>query len=152
MDYVERNLLKRLKNYEDVIKMATCILKVKNWSKILRSKDNSLDKNLIQKNVINNNIYIHIYNYIQLDFAIPSIILSEKSKDFWYEKIKREYEKHVKDLALEEAQEKFLLLISSYPMAYCSYFILKLKPPPSPSIKSHEHIDELKFLLEDDDE
>jgi len=51
MDYIEKNLLRRLSNYEDVSLFAALIMKVKYWGKILRSKDNSLSKELIVKNV-----------------------------------------------------------------------------------------------------
>ena len=51
MDYIDKNLLKRLSNYEDVSLFAAIIMKVKYWGNILRSKDNSLNKELIVKNV-----------------------------------------------------------------------------------------------------
>jgi hypothetical protein len=51
MDYIDKNLLKRLSNYEDVSLMAALIMKIKYWGKILRSKDNSLSKELLIKNV-----------------------------------------------------------------------------------------------------
>lgn len=51
IDYIEKNLVRRLRSYDDVSLMAACILKVKNWGKLLRSKDNSLNKDLITKNV-----------------------------------------------------------------------------------------------------
>lgn len=53
MDYIEKNILRRLCNYEDVSLFAALVLKVKYWGKILRSKDNSLTKELIVKNVSN---------------------------------------------------------------------------------------------------
>jgi ribosomal 50S subunit-associated protein YjgA (DUF615 family) len=51
MDYIDKNLLKRLSNYEDVSLFAALIMKIKYWGKILRSKDNSLSKELLVKNV-----------------------------------------------------------------------------------------------------
>lgn len=63
MEYIEKSLLKRLSNYEDVSLMAALIMKVKYWGKILRSKDNSLQKDLIVKNI---------------EYAIPSSFLREK--------------------------------------------------------------------------
>jgi hypothetical protein len=51
MDYIDKHLLKRLSNYEDVSFLAALIMKVKYWGKILRSKDNSLSKDLIAKYV-----------------------------------------------------------------------------------------------------
>jgi hypothetical protein len=51
MDYIDKNLLKRLSNYEDVSLFAALIIKIKYWGKILRSKDNSLSKELLIKNV-----------------------------------------------------------------------------------------------------
>ena len=63
MEYVEKNLLKRLGNYEDVSLMAALIMKVKYWGKILRSKDNALQRDLIVKNI---------------DYAVPSSFLREK--------------------------------------------------------------------------
>ena len=51
MDYIDKNLLRRLSSYDDVSVFAACILKVKHWNKILRSKDNSLTTELILKNV-----------------------------------------------------------------------------------------------------
>ena len=52
MDYIDKNLLKRLSNYEDVSLFAALIMKIKYWGKILRSKDNTLSKELLVKNVI----------------------------------------------------------------------------------------------------
>jgi hypothetical protein len=52
MDYIDKNLLKRLSNYEDVSLFAAFIMKIKYWGKILRSKDNTLSKELLVKNVI----------------------------------------------------------------------------------------------------
>ena len=51
IDYIEKNVLRKLCNYEDVSALGALILKVKYWGKILRSKDNSLTKELIIKNV-----------------------------------------------------------------------------------------------------
>ena len=51
MDYIDKNLLKRLSNYEDVSLFAALIMKIKYWGKILRSKDNTLSKELLVKNV-----------------------------------------------------------------------------------------------------
>ena len=64
MDYVEKNLLRRLSNYEDVSIFAALIFKVKYWGKILRSKDNTLSKELIVKNI---------------DYALPASFLREKT-------------------------------------------------------------------------
>ena len=64
MDYIEKNILRRLCNYEDVSLFAALVLKVKYWGKILRSKDNSLTKELIIKNI---------------DYAIPQTFMREKS-------------------------------------------------------------------------
>ena len=36
---------------------------------------------------------------------------------------------NIKDLAMEEAQEQFLTLISSYRYTFGSYFIVRRKPP-----------------------
>lgn len=72
MEYVEKNLLKRLSNYEDVSLMAALIMKVKYWGKILRSKDNSLQRDLVLKNI---------------DYAIPSSFLREKPHDYWVQKV-----------------------------------------------------------------
>lgn len=63
MDYIEKNLLKRLSNYEDVSLFAALIIKIKFWGKILRSKDNSLSKELVVKNI---------------EYALPSTFLREK--------------------------------------------------------------------------
>jgi hypothetical protein len=63
IDYIEKNILRRLASYDDVSMIAACILKVKYWGKILRSKDNSLTKELIVKNI---------------DYGIPSSFLKEK--------------------------------------------------------------------------
>jgi hypothetical protein len=52
MDYIDKNLLKRLSNYEDVSLFAAFIMKIKYWGKILRSKDNTLSKELLVKNVL----------------------------------------------------------------------------------------------------
>lgn len=51
MDYVEKNLLKRLSNYEDVSLFGALVMKIKYQGKILTSKDNSLTKNIVVKNV-----------------------------------------------------------------------------------------------------
>ena len=51
MDYIEKNILRRMASYEDVSLFGALILKVKYWGKILRSKDNNLTKDLIIKNV-----------------------------------------------------------------------------------------------------
>lgn len=59
MDYIDKNILRRLSNYEDVSLFAALILKVKYWGKILRSKDNSLTKDLIIKNVSKSNLIIY---------------------------------------------------------------------------------------------
>ena len=72
MDYIEKNLLKRLSNYEDVSFFAALVMKVKYWGKILRSKDNSLSKDLIVKNI---------------DYAIPATFLREKPQEYWVSKI-----------------------------------------------------------------
>mmetsp|Transcript_30995 Transcript_30995/g.30460 ORF Transcript_30995/g.30460 Transcript_30995/m.30460 type:complete len:91 (-) Transcript_30995:109-381(-) len=88
MDFVEKKLLKKLRNIDEVVTLAACILKIKNWGKILRSKDNSLTKELIEKS---------------MEFAVPSCFLNEKPKDFWMEKIKKEFDKTIKDLTVEEA-------------------------------------------------
>jgi hypothetical protein len=50
-DYIDKNLLKRQSNYEDVGAMAALIMKVKHWGKILRSKDNSLSRELLTKSL-----------------------------------------------------------------------------------------------------
>ena len=63
MDYIEKNLLKRLSNYEDVSLLAALIMKIKYWGKILRSKDNSLSKDLVVKNI---------------EYALPATFLREK--------------------------------------------------------------------------
>jgi hypothetical protein len=63
MDYIEKNLLKRLSNYDDVSLLAALIMKIKYWGKILRSKDNSLSKDIVVKNI---------------DYAIPPTFLREK--------------------------------------------------------------------------
>ncbi len=63
MDYIEKNLLKRLSNYDDVSLMAALILKIKYMSKILRSKDTSLSRDLIAKNI---------------EYGIPPTFLREK--------------------------------------------------------------------------
>lgn len=72
MDYVEKNLLKRLANYEDVSLFAALIMKVKYWGKILRSKENSLSRDLVLKN---------------LDYAIPSTFMREKPQEYWVTKV-----------------------------------------------------------------
>ena len=63
MDYIEKNLLKRLSNYDDVSLMAALILKIKYRGKILRSKDTSLSRDLIVKNI---------------EYGIPATFLREK--------------------------------------------------------------------------
>ncbi len=60
MDYIDKNLLKRLSNYEDVSLFAALIMKIKYWGKILRSKDNSLSKELVIKNVSVDGGYIDL--------------------------------------------------------------------------------------------
>lgn len=64
MDYIDKNILRRVSNYEDVSLFAALILKVKYWGKILRSKDNNLTKDLIIKNI---------------EYAIPNNFLRDKS-------------------------------------------------------------------------
>ena len=71
-DYIDKNLLKRLSNYDDVSLLAALIMKVKYWGKILRSKDNSLSKDLLVKSI---------------EYAIPSTFLREKPLDYWVGKI-----------------------------------------------------------------
>jgi len=89
MDYIEKNLLKRLSNYEDVSLLAALIMKIKFWGKILRSKDNSLSKELVVKNI---------------EYALPSTFLREKPQDYWIQKIQKDFEKNnLKELSIEEA-------------------------------------------------
>ena len=52
MDYIEKNLLRRLSNYEDVSLLAALIFKIKYCGKFLRTKDNTLSNDLIIKNVL----------------------------------------------------------------------------------------------------
>jgi len=111
MDYIEKNLLKRLSNYEDVSLFAALIMKIKYWGKILRSKDNSLSKELVIKNI---------------DYALPATFLREKPQDYWVTKIQRDFDKNnLKELSIEEAQEKFLNFFSQYTLSYSSYYVLR---------------------------
>lgn len=71
-DYIDKNLLKRQSTYEDVALMASYIMKVKHFGKILRSKDNSLSKDLLAKS---------------LDYAVPASFLREKQQDYWISRI-----------------------------------------------------------------
>jgi len=71
-DYIDKNLLKRQSTYEDVALMAAFIMKVKHFGKILRSKDNSLSKDLLAKS---------------LDYAVPASFLREKQQDYWITRI-----------------------------------------------------------------
>lgn len=71
-DYIDKNLLKRQSTYEDVALMAAFIMKVKHFGKILRSKDNSLSKDLLTKS---------------LDYAVPASFLREKQQDYWITRI-----------------------------------------------------------------
>lgn len=72
MDYIDKNLLKRLSNYEDVSLFAAFIMKIKYWGKILRSKDNTLSKELLVKNI---------------EYAIPATFLRDKPQEYWIVKI-----------------------------------------------------------------
>lgn len=111
MDYIEKNLLKRLSNYEDVSLFAALIIKIKFWGKILRSKDNSLGKELVVKNI---------------DYALPSTFLREKPQDYWVLKIQRDFDKNnLRELTIEEAQEKFLNIFAQYALSYSSYYVLR---------------------------
>ena len=51
MDYIDKNLLRRQSNYEDVSLFAALIMKIRYQGKILTSKDNTLSKELLIKNV-----------------------------------------------------------------------------------------------------
>ena len=111
MDYIEKNLLKRLSNYEDVSLFAALIIKIKFWGKILRSKDNSLSKELVVKNI---------------EYALPSTFLREKPQDYWVLKIQRDFDKNnLRELTIEEAQENFLNIFAQYSLSYSSYYVLR---------------------------
>ena len=115
MDYIEKNLLRRLSNYEDVSLLAALIFKVKYWGKILRSKDNTLGKELIVKNI---------------DYAVPGSFLREKSLEYWVSKIQKDFDKNnLRELSIEETQEKFLMFFAQYHLAFSSYYVLKATPP-----------------------
>jgi hypothetical protein len=111
MDLVEKNLLKRMSNYDDVSLMAALVIKVKYWGKILRSKDNSLQKELVVKNI---------------DYAVPSSFLREKPQDYWVQKIQRDFDKNnLKELSIEEAMERFLNTSANYNLSYGSYYVVR---------------------------
>jgi SOS response regulatory protein OraA/RecX len=99
MDYIDKNLLRKLRTYEDVSLMAACVLRIKNWTKILRSKEQTLTHELIQKGI---------------DYAVPASFISEKSANYWMEKIRKDYDRHnLKEMTLEEELKvKFLQIIS----------------------------------------
>jgi len=89
LDYIDKNILRRLANYDSVSMIGACILKVKYWGKILRSKDNSLNNDLIVKNI---------------GYAVPSSFLREKQKDYWVQRIKKDFDKlNLREFSVEEA-------------------------------------------------
>ena len=100
MDYIDKNLLKRLSNYEDVSLFAAFIMKIKYWGKILRSKDNTLSKELLVKNVL----FASITYFLQIEYAVPATFLRDKPQDYWIVKIQKDFERNnLRELSIEEA-------------------------------------------------
>ena len=82
---------------------------------MLRSKDNTLTKDIIKKN---------------LDYCVPKSLQKDKSiVKQWEMRILTCFDKqNLKDLQLEEAQEQFLTLMASYKFTFGSYYVVKRKP------------------------
>ena len=82
---------------------------------MLRSKDNTLTKEIIKKN---------------LDYCVPKSLQKDKGiSRQWEMRILNCFEKqNLKELQLEEAQDQFLTLLASYKFTFSSYYVVKRKP------------------------
>ena len=101
---------------EDASFFAALALQVKRYKKILTSKDNTLKREEIKKN---------------LDYCVPySILKDRKLVENLDQKILQTFElENIKDLTIEEAQAKFLSQYASYQFTFGSYFTLRRKTP-----------------------
>lgn len=116
-DYTDFEILRKpMLSAENACMLAALALQVKRYKKILTSKDNTLKKEEVQKH---------------MDYCMPQSFQRDrafmKTAD---QKIMLCFEQqNIKDLTIEEAQEQFLTLISSYRFVFGSHFIVKRKPP-----------------------
>ena len=56
--------------------------------------------------------------------------MRDKPQEYWVAKIQKDFERsNLRELSIEEAQEKFLNLFSQYSLAFSSYYVLRAVCP-----------------------
>ena len=116
-DYTDYEVLKMPKlGVEDACYFAAWALQVKRYKKILTSKDNTLKREEIKKN---------------LEHCLPySFLKDKKIAENIDLKILHIFEQeNMKDLTIGEAQAKFLSHFASFQFTFGSYFTMRRKIP-----------------------
>jgi hypothetical protein len=70
--------------------------------------------------------------------------LRDKPQEYWITKIQKDFERNnLRELSIEEAQEKFLNLFSQYQLAYSSYYVMRATCPNPHDLKGGHSSDEI---------